>query len=117
MAGIKNKSSHTMWFTDWERPPDVLSNHQLVISIQLAALAEQLTTERDNSMCFHDHKVGRLPNNEHNGKQWWSWTHCNPLLKSQRTVMCAALCTVKDICLYLYHYTPITDKLHNVNWE
>lgn len=39
----------------------------------------QLTAEQDNSMCFHDHKVGRVPNNVHNGKQRcvWSWTHCN----------------------------------------
>lgn len=75
--------------THWERPPDVLSIHQLVISIQLAALTEQLTAERDNSMCFHDHKVGMVPNNAHHGKQWcvWSWTHYNPVFDSQRTVM------------------------------
>lgn len=48
--------------TNWERPPDVLSNQKLVISIQL-------TAERDSSTCFHDHKVGRVPNNVHIGKQ------------------------------------------------
>lgn len=80
--------------THWERPPDVLSNHQLVISIQLATLTEQLTAERDNSMCFHDHKVGMVPNNAHYGKQWclWSWTHYNPvLIHREPSSMCGSV--------------------------
>lgn len=108
--------------TNWERLPDVLSNHKLVISIQLNG---QLKAEPDNSMCFHYHiiiKVGRVPNNVHNGKLWsmWRWTHCNPVFDWQRTIMYVWLCALSGTFdsihiitpqLHTYHMMPTFRKL------
>lgn len=98
--------------TNWERPPDVLSNQKLVISIQFAALTG--SSPQSETMCFHDHKVGRVPNNVHNGKQWcvWSWTRCNPVFDWQRTIMYVWLCALSGTFVFIYIITPQLHTYH-----
>lgn len=93
--------------TNWARPPDVLSNHKLVISIQLAVLMGS-SPQSETIQCFHDHKVERVSNNVH----IWSWTCCNPVLDWQRTsCTCGFVPSQGHLSLFtslLHSYTRIT---------
>lgn len=99
--------------TNWERPPDVLSNQKLVISIQLAALtgsSPQSETIQCVFMIIRWEGFQIMYTMVNNGV--WSWTHCNPVFDWQRTIMYVWLCALSGTFVFIYIITPQLHTYH-----
>lgn len=112
MVGIKNKFSHTMWFTVHKLGETSWCSVESKTCNQYSARRAngQLAAERNSSMGFHDHIVAWDPKIVHNDNQWSDQTHCN-------AVTCRGPSCMRDfvhlrIFVFIYIITPQLHAYH-----